>query len=94
MAACAQLTAQAVAENFGIDVDISVEASGDLDLRGTMAINDEVPVGFENIRLDVSVAADLEEDTQAALQKYTERYCVVYQTLETPPAVETKWTFQ
>lgn len=94
LAACAQLTAQAVAENFGIDVDISVEASGDLDLRGTMGVTDAVPVGFGDIRLDVSVDGQLDEDTQAALQKYTEKYCVVYQTMETPPAVETTWTFQ
>ena len=94
LAACSQLTAQAVAENFGVDVDISVEASGDLDLRGTMGIDEDVPVGFEDIRLDVSVDGDLEEDTRAALRKYTERYCVVYQTLDNPPEVETSWTFQ
>lgn len=94
LAACAQLTAQAVAENFGIDVDIRVEASGDLDLRGTMGVDDGVPVGFERLRLDLAVAGDLDEDTEAALQKYAERYCVVYQTLTTPPAVETSWTFQ
>ncbi|MDY6818184.1 MAG: OsmC family protein [Halobacteriales archaeon] len=94
LAACSQLTAQAVAENFGVDVDINVEASGDLDLRGTMGIDDEVPVGFEDIRLDVSVDGDLDEDTAAALQKYTEKYCVVYQTLENPPGIETTWTFE
>jgi organic hydroperoxide reductase OsmC/OhrA len=36
LAACSQLTAQAVAENVGADVEISVEANGDLDLRGTL----------------------------------------------------------
>jgi uncharacterized OsmC-like protein len=94
LAACSQLTAQAVAENFGVDVDISVEASGDLDLRGTMGIDEEVPVGFEDIRLDVVVDGDLNEDTQAALRTYTEKYCVVYQTLEDPPEIETTWAFQ
>lgn len=94
LAACSQLTAQAVAENFGVDVDIAVEASGDLDLRGTLGVDDDVPVGFEDVRLAVSVDGDLETDTQAALQKYTEYYCVVYQTLVQPPAVETTWTFQ
>lgn len=93
LAACSQLTAQAVAENFGIDVDVSVEASGDLDLRGTMGLDESVPVGFEDIRLDVSVDGELDDDTQAALQKYTERYCVVYRTLENPPEVETTWSF-
>lgn len=94
LAACSQLTAQAVAENFGADVDISVEASGDLDLRGTLGVEDDVPVGFEDIRLDVSVDGEIDEDTQAALRKYTERYCVVYQTLENPPDIETTWAFQ
>lgn len=94
LAACSQLTAQAIAENFGIDPDISVEASGDLDLRGTMGVTDEVPVGFKDIRLDVTVDGELDEETQAALQQYTEKYCVVYQTLDNPPAVETSWTFQ
>ncbi|MFB6301475.1 MAG: OsmC family protein [Haloferacaceae archaeon] len=93
LAACAQLTAQAVAENFGIDADIAVEASGELDLRGTMGVDDEAPVGFEDIRLDVTADGDLDEDTQAALRKYTERYCVVYRTLDQPPDIETAWTF-
>ena len=93
LAACAQLTAQAVAENFGVDVDVAVEASGDLDLRGTLGVDEAAPVGFEDVRLDVSVDGELEENTRAALQRITERYCVVYQTLETPPPIETTWTF-
>ncbi|MFD1589471.1 OsmC family protein [Halorientalis brevis] len=93
LAACSQLTAQAVAKNFGEDVDVSVEVSGDLDLRGTMGIDDDVPVGFEDVRLAVTVDGDLDAETQAALQTYTERYCVVYQTLQTPPPVETSWEF-
>jgi uncharacterized OsmC-like protein len=93
LAACTQLTAQAVVENFDVDADISVAASGDLDLRGTLGVDKEAPVGFENIRLEVSVDGDLEAATEAALQKVTERYCVVYQTLVQPPAIETSWTF-
>ncbi len=94
LAACSQLTAQAVAENFGVDVDVGVDVEGDLDLRGTMGIDEDVPVGFEDVRLDVTVSGDIDQDTKAALQRYTERYCVVYQTLENPPGVETDWTFE
>lgn len=94
LAACSQLTAQAVAENFGVDADISVEASGDLDLRGTLGVDREAPVGFEDVRLDVSVDGDLDDDTRAALRTVTERYCVVYRTLENPPPIETTWTFE
>lgn len=94
LTACAQLTAQAVAENLGIDIDITVEASGTLDLRGTMGVDETVPVGFEEIRLVASADGDLDADTQAALQRITERYCVVYQTLVDPPEIETSWTFE
>lgn len=94
LTACAQLTAQAVAENLGIDIDITVEASGTLDLRGTMGVDETVPVGFEEIRLVASADGDLDTDTQAALQRITERYCVVYQTLVDPPEIETSWTFE
>ena len=94
LAACSQLTAQAVAENFGEDVEISVEASGDLDLRGTMGIAEEAPVGFEEIRLETTVDGELSEETAEALERYTEQYCVVFQTLLDPPAVETEWRFE
>ncbi|WP_241991861.1 OsmC family protein, partial [Halorubrum sp. SS7] len=61
LAACSQLTAQAVAESFGVDADVEVEASGDLDLRGTMGVDDEAPVGFKDLRLDVAVDGDVDE---------------------------------
>lgn len=93
LAACTQLTAQAVAESFGIDPKISVEVDGDLDLRGTLGLADDVPVGFDDIRLTVNIDGDIEEDTAAALRKYTEKYCVVYQTLVHPPGVQTTWSF-
>lgn len=93
LAACSQLTAQAVATNFGIDVEINVTVEGDLDLRGTMGVDDDAPVGFEDIRLEVAVDGDLDEETRTALQQYTEQYCVVYQTLQGSPGVETTWTY-
>lgn len=94
LAACAQLTAQAVADAFDVDASIGTEVSGDLDLRGTMGIDEDAPVGFEEIRLDVVVEGEIEEETAAALQEYTERYCVVYQTLTSSPGLETNWTFE
>lgn len=94
LAACAQLTAQAVADAFDVDASIETRVDGDLDLRGTMGIDEDAPVGFEEIRLDVVVEGDVEEETAAALQEYTERYCVVYQTLTSSPGLETNWTFK
>ncbi|MFB6101554.1 MAG: OsmC family protein [Haloplanus sp.] len=92
LAACSQLTAQAVIENFGVDAEVSVAVEGDLDLRGTMGVAD-VPVGFQDIRLDVTLSGELDPETAASIQAATERYCVVYQTLVDAPEVATEWTF-
>lgn len=93
LAACSQLTAQAVADSLGIDAEITTEVHGDLDLRGTLGIDDDAPVGFRDIRLEVSVAGDVSPETAAELQRYTERYCVVLQTLSSAPDIETEWSF-
>jgi len=63
----------------------SVHAEGDLDLRGTLAVDADAPVGFRSIRLRFELDSDAEEEQLATLLKLTERYCVVLQTLRTPP---------
>jgi uncharacterized OsmC-like protein len=93
LAACSQLTAQAVIENFGVDATVSVRVEGDLDLRGTMGVAD-VPVGFQDIRLDATLSGDVDPETAASIQAATERYCVVYRTLVDAPGVATEWTFE
>jgi uncharacterized OsmC-like protein len=79
---------------MGLDVrDISVTAEGDLDLRGTLGVDREAPVGFTAIRLLFAIdAPDATEEELASLQRKTERYCVVMQTLTTPPPVAASWT--
>src|SRR3954447_5770692 len=52
LAACAQVTCQMVATAMGIATDrIEIVVEGDLDLRGTLGVSREAPVGFESIRL-------------------------------------------
>ena len=93
LAACAQITCQMVAAAMGIATErIEVTVEGDLDLRGTLGLSKEVPVGFESIRLNFDVAAPAATPEQLrALREKTEQYCVVMQTLMRPPKIETKW---
>lgn len=67
--------------------DASLQAEGNLDFRGTLGVSKEVPVGFQNIRLQIAVDTDASEEQLATLLRLTERYCVVYQTLAHPPAL-------
>src|SRR5438445_12492121 len=56
LAACAQVTCQMVAAASGIPTErIEVSAEGDLDLRGTLGLAPDVPVGFDAIRLRYAI---------------------------------------
>jgi uncharacterized OsmC-like protein len=93
LAACAQITCQMVATSMGIPTQhIEVTVEGDLDLRGTLGISKDVPVGIQTIRLSFDVAApQATPDQLRALRDKTEQYCVVMQTLLHPPKLQTNW---
>ena len=93
LAACAQITCQMVAAAMGIPTErIEVSVEGDLDLRGTLGLSKDVPVGFEGIRLHFDVATPKATPEQLrGLREKTEQYCVVMQTLLRPPRVHTEW---
>jgi len=93
LAACAQITCQMVATAMGIATErIEVKVEGDLDLRGTLGIAKDVPVGFEAIRLHFDVAArEASPEQLESLREKTEQYCVVMQTLVRPPKIVTEW---
>jgi uncharacterized OsmC-like protein len=88
LVACAGVTLQAVACAMSIPLrGGTVSAEGDLDFRGTLGVSKEVPVGFKAIRLTFDLDTDATAEQLATLMKLTERYCVIYQTLKTPPAI-------
>ena len=91
LAACAQVTTQMVAEAMGIATEkIAVTVTGQLDLKGTMGISRQAPVGFSAIRAEIEIVAPTASAEQMAqLREKAERYCVVLATLRTPPTIET-----
>src|SRR6185436_976508 len=91
LVACAGVTLGAVASALGIELrDASLQAEGDLDFRGTLGVSKEVPVGFQSIRLQITLDTDASDEQIATLLRLTERYCVVFQTLAHPPALEVR----
>lgn len=86
LAACAGVTLRAVATSLGIEVRSgTVRADGDLDFRGTLAVDRDAPVGFRSIRLAFELDTDADPEQLQTLLKLTERYCVVLQTIASPP---------
>lgn len=90
LAGCSQITAQMVAEAMGLSFRrLETYVEGDLDLRGTLGIDRNVPVGFTEIRLRLEVEGDVTPEQLASFQRKVERYCVVLSTLRQPPTIHT-----
>jgi uncharacterized OsmC-like protein len=92
LAACAGVTLKAVATAIGVEIKEGIiKVEGDLDFKGTLGVSKEAPVGFKNIRLTFELDSNATDEQMASLQKLTERYCVVYQTLLKGVNVETQF---
>jgi len=88
LVACAGVTLRAVATALSLSIrGGTVSAEGDLDFRGTLGVSKDAPVGFIAIRLRFALDTDATPEQLQTLSRLTERYCVVYQTLRTPPRI-------
>jgi uncharacterized OsmC-like protein len=86
LVACAGVTLRAVATALEFRLHGgTVEAEGDLDFRGTLGVAKEAPVGFRAIRLRFDLETDEPQERIDTLVRLTERYCVVFQTLNIRP---------
>ena len=94
LVACAGVTLRAVATALDIAVEGgTITADGELDFRGTLAVDRDAPVGFRSIALRFDLdAPDASEEQLATLLKLTERYCVVLQTIRGAPPVTAQIT--
>jgi len=68
-----------------------VEVTGDVDVRGTLAMDAQVPVGFQTMHCVVRLRAAKSTNPRLLekLQAASQRSCVVKQTLLHSPAIET-----
>lgn len=88
LVACAGVTLNAVSTALGITLrDAKVTAEGDLDVRGTLGVAKDAPVGFREIRLKFDLDTDAPAEQQKKLLELTERYCVVLQTIRSAAPV-------
>ena len=92
LAACAQVTCQMVASAMELPLRrVEVVVEGDLDLRGTLGMDREAAVGFDEIRTRFEIdAPDADDEALDALMRKTERYCVVLETLRGAPTLQTE----
>ena len=90
LAACQEITLRMVAAAMGIELrNVEVTIEGDLDFRGTMGIDPETAVGFQNIRSSVRFDADAAPDRLQRLAARAERFCVIGATLREGTSLST-----
>ena len=90
LAACAGVTLKAVATATGFNMkEAFIYTEGDLDFRGTLSVDKEAQVGFKEIRLRFQIETDEPNEKITNLIKLTERFCVVYQTLNQSNEIKT-----
>jgi uncharacterized OsmC-like protein len=91
LVACAGISLKAAASVLQIPVTSAViSAEGDIDLRGTMGVSPDVPVGFKEIRLNFDIETSAPQGELDRLLEMTERYCVIFQTIQKSPATKAR----
>lgn len=91
LVACAGVSLRAAAAMLDIPLkSAQVTAEGDVDLRGTLGVADDVPVGFKEIRLCFEVDAEATKVQLDELLTLVERYCVVFQTIQKSPVTRAR----
>jgi uncharacterized OsmC-like protein len=97
LVACQEVTLRMVAGAMGLELEaLEIEATGELDLRGTLGTSRDTPVGMKSIRCDtrVTVKDDGRPDRAQRLLENAERYCVVLDTLRSGIPVESTFSLE
>jgi len=83
-----------VANILGVELEyLQVKVTAQVDVRGALAMSQEVPVGFQHMKSAVEIR--VKDGTAAMLVEKlkfaAERSCVVLQTLRKPPPIEVQF---
>ncbi len=92
LAACLDSTIRIIAGRLGVTLDhLEVEVTADVDVRGTLVIEEDVPVGFQSMECHVDIRAEDGTDPELVEQliEAAEYSCVNLQTLTSGVPVET-----
>jgi uncharacterized OsmC-like protein len=92
LVACVGVTLRAVSTYMGLVIRSgTIQAEGELDLRGTLGVAEEVPIGFQRIQANVELDTDASEEQLKTLFGMTEKYAVVFQTLIHSPQLSVSY---
>lgn len=88
LAGCVTTTTVLHATARGIRIQrISTRLVGDMDLQGLLGLDDSVPVGYRQIRIDMDIEADCSDEELDDLLKFAEAHSPVCNTVCRPVPV-------
>lgn len=92
LAACLDSTIRIIADRLGVTLtELEVDVSGDVDVRGTLMVDRDTPVGFQKVQCRVRIKAADGTDPKLLqrLLSASERSCINLQTLRSGVPIET-----
>jgi uncharacterized OsmC-like protein len=88
LAGCVTTTTVLHATARGIQIErLSTELVGSIDLQGLLALDDSVPVGYEQIQIKMDIKADCSEEELDELLAFAQDHSPVYNTICGPVPV-------
>jgi len=97
VATCLDSTIRIVADRMGVPLEhLAVDVTANVDVRGTLMLDRDVPVGFQTMRchVDIQPAASAKPEMVQKVLAVAERSCVNMQTLRAGLPVEVTTTVQ
>ncbi len=85
LAACFESTLRMISNLLGVSLKKTlVRATANVDVRGTLMLDKNIPVGFQSMVLDVEIEVEqlVDETTVSRLLGATEKSCIIFQTLQ------------
>ena len=82
LSGCLTTSLVAHASAKGIEIrGVESRYEGDIDLRGFLGISEDVPVGYQNIKVYFKIDADVSNDQKEALVQMAQKYSPVFNTI-------------
>mgnify|MGYP000421304147 CR=1 FL=1 len=86
LGSCQEITYKAYARALGIPLTkVAIEAHGDIDLRGFLAVDPDVRPGFHTIRGTVRVESTASDEQLQQLKEVVDKHCPVLDMLSSVP---------
>ncbi len=90
IAACLDSCIRIMANRVGVQLTrLQVKAEASVDVRGTLCISDDVPVGFQDLQIEIDIETEgqIPAARMDAILKAAEYSCIVLQTLRNTPNI-------